>query len=221
MHWLSSPRKAWSLSAAQRSVRFPFPPVFPFHSETLGLIRFDWTQSSRSQWFLRASADSYTTHNALVQQGTLPSTGATTHNNYTNFVINNQFTFSPTWVGTLVLGASTLHLTQARNSDLGFALAFPFSSTSNTISGLETFGDNQFITAVTAFSGARGSLPPSIGSPGQAIRVPPAPRSPAVLRLAEPPGPWLVGQPAAGWPGRIPPRQSGAAWKNGSERESV
>ena len=50
-----------------------------------------------------------------------------------------------------MLGASTLHLTQARNSGLGFALAFPFSSTSNTISGLETFGDNQFITAVTAF----------------------------------------------------------------------
>jgi hypothetical protein len=130
----------------------PVPPsvAIPFR-DYLGLIRLDWAQSSRSQWFLRASADSYLTHNALVQQGTLPSTGATTHNNYSNFVINNQFTFSPTWVGTLLLGASTLHLTQARNSDLGFALAFPFSSTSNTISGLETFGDNQFVTAVTAF----------------------------------------------------------------------
>jgi outer membrane receptor protein involved in Fe transport len=130
----------------------PVPPSVPIpFRDYLGLIRLDWAQSSRSQWFLRASADSYLTDNALVQQGTLPSTGATTHNNYSNFVINNQFTFSPTWVGTLVLGASTLHLTQARNSDLGFALAFPFSSTSNTVSGLETFGDNQFVTAVTAF----------------------------------------------------------------------
>jgi Carboxypeptidase regulatory-like domain/TonB dependent receptor len=132
------------------SIGVPSSVPVPFR-DYLGLIRFDWAQSTRSQWFLRFSGDSYLTHNALVQQGTLPSTGATTHNNYTNFVISNQFTFSPTWVGTLVLGGSTLHLTQGRNSDLGFALAFPFSSTSNTISGLETFGDNQFVTAVTAF----------------------------------------------------------------------
>jgi len=132
------------------NIAVPTNVPIPFR-DYLGLIRFDWAQSTRSQWFLRFSADSYLTHNALVQQGTLPSTGATTHTNYSNFAINNQFTFSPTWVGTLVLGGSTLHLTQARNSDLGFALAFPFSSTSNTISGLETFGDNQFITAVTAF----------------------------------------------------------------------
>jgi hypothetical protein len=132
------------------SIGVPSSVPVPFR-DYLGLIRFDWAQNTRSQWFLRFSGDSYLTHNALVQQGTLPSTGATTHNNYTNFVISNQFTFSPTWVGTLVLGGSTLHLTQGRNSDLGFALAFPFSSTSNTISGLETFGDNQFVTAVTAF----------------------------------------------------------------------
>ena len=132
------------------SIPVPFSVPIPFR-DFIGLIRFDWAQSPRSQWFLRASADSYITHNALVQQATLQSTGATTHNNYSNFVINNEFVFTPTWVGSLVLGASTLHLTQDRNSDLGFALAFPFSSTSNTVSGLETFGDNQFITAVTAF----------------------------------------------------------------------
>ena len=38
-----------------------------------------------------------------------------------------------------------------RNGYLGFALAFPFSSTSKTISGFETYGDNQFVTAITAF----------------------------------------------------------------------
>jgi Carboxypeptidase regulatory-like domain/TonB dependent receptor len=135
---------------AVSSIPVPSSVSVPFR-DFLGLIRLDWAESFRSRWFLRLSAESYLTRNALVQQGTLPSTGATTHNNYTNFVVNNQFTFSPTWLGTLVLGGSTLHLTQARNSDLGFALAFPFSSTSNTISGLETFGDNQFITAVTAF----------------------------------------------------------------------
>ena len=34
---------------------------------------------------------------------------------------------------------------------MGYALAFPFSSTSQTISGFETFGDNQFVTPITAF----------------------------------------------------------------------
>jgi hypothetical protein len=117
----------------------------------LGLLRLDWTQSPSSQWFLRAATDNYTTRNALVQQGTLPSTGATSHNNYMNLAIGNQLVFSPTWLGSLVFDASGLHLTESRNSDLGFALAFPFSSTSSTISGLESFGDNQFITAITAF----------------------------------------------------------------------
>jgi hypothetical protein len=117
----------------------------------MGTLRFDWTQSSRSLWYLRASTDTYTTHNALVQQATLPSTGATSHNNYFNAVLGQQFTFSPNWLGSFTLGLSYLHLTQTRNSDLGFALAFPFSSTSQTISGFETFGDQQFVTPITAF----------------------------------------------------------------------
>jgi len=127
----------------------PSVPV-PFR-DYLGFVRLDWTESAHSQWFFRGAADSYITHNALVAQATLPSTGATTHNNYLNLALSNQLAFSPDAVGSLVFGYSGLHLTQTRNSDLGFALAFPFSSTSNTISGLETFGDNQFITAVTAF----------------------------------------------------------------------
>jgi hypothetical protein len=135
-------------SVTSISVPSSVPVLF---RDSLGLLRFDWAQSSRSQWFVRGAVDSYLARNALVQQATLPSTGATTRNNYTNFVISNQFTFGPTWAGTLVLSGSTLHLTQGRNSDLGFALAFPFSSTSSTISGLETFGDNQFVTAITAF----------------------------------------------------------------------
>ena len=86
-----------------------------------------------------------------MQQAALPSTGLEQHNNYMNVVISNQYTFSPTWMGSFVFDASGLHLTEARNSDLGFALAFPFTSTSQTISGFETFGDNQFITPITAF----------------------------------------------------------------------
>ncbi len=122
----------------------------PFR-DYLATTRLDWSASERSQWFLRAAIDNYTTDNAFVQEATLASTGTTWHSNYLNLVVGNQFMFSPTWVGSLTLAASILHLTQARNSDLGFALAFPFSSTSQTISGFETFGDNQFVTPITAF----------------------------------------------------------------------
>jgi hypothetical protein len=128
------------------------PPNVPIpFRDYLGTIRFDWAQSSKSNWFLRFAQDSYITHNNLVQQAALPSTGLTTHNNYFSTVISNQYTFSPTWVGNFVFNASQLHLTQARNSDLGFALAFPFSSTSLTVSGFETFGDSQFATPITFF----------------------------------------------------------------------
>ena len=126
------------------NVRVPF-------RDYLGTLRFDWSQSTRSQWFLRAAIDNYTTNNAFVQQGTLASTGTTWHSNYLNLVVGQQYLFNPTWVGSLILTASGLHLTQARNSNFGFALAFPFSSTSQTISGFETFGDNQFVTPITAF----------------------------------------------------------------------
>ena len=130
-----------------------FVPV-PFR-DYIGSVRFDWSQSAKSQWFLRTSMDSYLTRNNLVQQGTLPSTGLTTHNNYWNVALGNTYAFSPTWLGSFTFGASELHLTQARNSDLGFALAFPFSATSLTISGFETFGDNQFATPITFFPDLR------------------------------------------------------------------
>jgi TonB dependent receptor len=122
----------------------------PFR-DYMGTLRFDWAQSSRSQWFLRAATDNYTTNNAFVEQATLPSTGATSHSSYMNLVLGEQFIFSPAWLGSLTFNASGLRLNESRNSDLGFALAFPFSSTSQTISGFETFGDNQFVTPITAF----------------------------------------------------------------------
>jgi Carboxypeptidase regulatory-like domain/TonB dependent receptor len=136
------------------SIAVPSIVPIPFRDAD-GSGRFDWTQSPKSNWFLRVSGDSYITHNALVQQGTLPSTGLTTHNNYWNAAISNTYTFSPAWIGTFTLGASELHLTQSRNSDLGFALAFPFSSTTLTVSGFETFGDNQFATPITFFPDLR------------------------------------------------------------------
>ena len=135
-------------------ITVPATVPIPFR-DYLGSLRFDWAQSSKSQWFLRTSEDSYLTHNALVQQATLPSTGLTTHNNYWNAVISNTYTFSPTWLGNLVLDTSLLHLTQTRNSDLGFALQFPFSVTALTVSGFETFGDNQFATPITLFPDLR------------------------------------------------------------------
>lgn len=132
------------------SIAVPQNVPIPFR-DYISSLRFDWAQSSKSQWFLRTSEDSYLTRNALVQQATLPSTGLTTHNNYWNVALSNTYAFSPTWLGTLVLDASLLHLTQTRNSDLGFGLAFPFSSTALTVSGFETFGDNQFATPITLF----------------------------------------------------------------------
>ncbi len=132
------------------SIAVPNNVPVPFR-DYLGMLRLDWSQSARSQWFARAAADNYTTNNALIQQATLASTGATSHSSYLNSVLGQQFIFSPHWIGALTLGGSGLRLTESRNSNLGFALAFPFSSTAQTISGFETFGDNQFVTPITAF----------------------------------------------------------------------
>jgi len=136
------------------SLSYPNYVPIPFR-DYIGSVRFDWAQSPKSNWFLRTSEDNYTTTNNLVQQGTLPSTGLLTHNVYWNTAISNTYTFNSNTVGTLVLDASFLHLTQVRNSTLGFALAFPFSATSLTISGFETLGDNQFATPITLFPDLR------------------------------------------------------------------
>jgi len=136
------------------SIDVPADVPIPFR-DFFASERLDWAQSTKSQWYLRGSADSYTTHNDLVQQGTLPTTGLLTHNNYFSLVFANQYAFTPTLLGRILFNASGLHLTQTRNSDLGFALAFPFSSTSATVSGFETFGDNQFATPITFFPSER------------------------------------------------------------------
>ncbi len=136
------------------SIPVPANVPIPFR-DYISSLRLDWAQSPKSTWFLRASQDSYLTHNALVQQATLPSTGLITHNNYWNVALSNSYTFSPTWLGNLVLDASLLHLTQTRESDLGFAVQFPFSVTALTVSGFETFGDNQFATPITLFPDLR------------------------------------------------------------------
>jgi Carboxypeptidase regulatory-like domain/TonB dependent receptor len=136
------------------SIPVPATVPIPFR-DYLSSLRLDWAQSPKSNWYLRASSDSYLTHNALVQQATLPSTGLITHNNYWNVALGNTYAFNSTWLGNLVLDASLLHLTQTRNSDLGFAVQFPFSVTALTVSGFETFGDNQFATPITLFPDLR------------------------------------------------------------------
>lgn len=136
------------------AIAVPAHVPIPFR-DTLGMLRLDWAQSPKSAWRLRSSIDSYTTHNNLVAQGTLPSTGLLTHNNYLSLLIGDQYEFSEKMVGNFVFNAGGLHLTQTRSSDLGFALAFPFSSTSLTVSGFETFGDNQFATPITFFPSER------------------------------------------------------------------
>ena len=136
------------------SIPVPATVPIPFR-DYISSLRLDWAQSPKSTWFLRTSQDSYLTHNALVQQATLPSTGLITHNNYWNVALSNSYTFNSNWLGNLVLDASLLHLTQTRNSDLGFAIQFPFSVTALTVSGFETFGDNQFATPITLFPDLR------------------------------------------------------------------
>ncbi|HEY6270581.1 MAG TPA: hypothetical protein VIX19_01155, partial [Terriglobales bacterium] len=132
------------------SIPAPGNVPVPFRNY-LTLARLDWSQSPRSQWFLRGAGDNYTTTNDLVQQATLPSTGAASFSNYLSLVANNTYSFGANWLGSFTFDATYLHHTEKRNSDLGFALAFPFSSTASTISGFETFGDNQFVTPITAF----------------------------------------------------------------------
>jgi hypothetical protein len=132
------------------SIPVPTSVSVPFH-DYLGTVRLDWAQSARSQWFVRVAGDKYRTGNDLVQQATLPSTGATSDSSYFTGVLSHQFSFNSAWLGSFTFAASVFKRTETRNQHLGLALAFPFSSTAKTISGFETFGDNQFVTPITAF----------------------------------------------------------------------
>ena len=133
-----------SIGVIPSSVPVPF-------RDTLFSTRVDWMQSSRSQWFARASLERNHTRNDLLQQGALPSTGVTTTSHYYNVLLNNELQFSPSWLGTLTLEASGFHHTKVRNSEIGEAFNFPFTVSFLTTSGLDTFGDNQFATAIAAF----------------------------------------------------------------------
>jgi hypothetical protein len=136
------------------SIAVPSSVAVPFR-DNLFTARLDWAQSANSQWFLRFSLDRNHTQNDLVQQAALPSTGSSTTSSYYNLLLGQQVRFSPTWSGALTLEASDFHHVKNRNSDLGLALAFPFSANFHTTSGFETFGDNQFATVVSAFPVAR------------------------------------------------------------------
>src|SRR6266404_652625 len=133
-----------SIGAVSSSVPQPY-------RETLFSSRVDWRQSARSQWFVRGSLDRNHTNNDLLQQGALPSTGATTNSNYYSALLSNQLQFAPATLGLLTLEASGFHHTKVRTSTIGEAFDFPFTANFLTTSGLETFGDNQFATAITAF----------------------------------------------------------------------
>jgi Carboxypeptidase regulatory-like domain/TonB dependent receptor len=132
------------------SIGVPSSVASPFH-DTLFSTRADYAQSDFSHWFLRASWDLNKTENDLVHEGALPSTGFTTTSHYYSALLSNQMQFSANWVGNFVFQASGFHHVKDRNSNLGFGLAFPFSTTTLTTSGFETFGDNQFVTPITAF----------------------------------------------------------------------
>jgi len=136
------------------SIAVPTSVPVPFRDSLL-TTRLDWAQSDKSHWFFRGSLDRNHTQNDLVQQAALPSTGSTTTSNYFNLLASNSYSFTPSTIGVLTLEASSFHHIKNRNSDLGLALAFPFSANFHTTSGFETFGDNQFATVVSAFPVAR------------------------------------------------------------------
>ncbi len=132
------------------SIAVPSSVSTPFH-DSIFSTRLDFNQSDRSQWFLRGAFDLNDTTNDLVHEGALPSTGFQTTSHYYSLLLSNQMEFTPELVGNFVFQASDFHHVKVRNSNLGFGLAFPFSTTVLTTSGFETFGDNQFVTPITAF----------------------------------------------------------------------
>ncbi|MCU1220118.1 MAG: Oar protein [Candidatus Angelobacter sp.] len=132
------------------SIPVPTSVSTPFH-DSIFSTRLDFNQSDRSHWFLRGAFDLNDTKNDLVHEGALPSTGFDTTSHYYSLLLSNQMEFTPEWIGNFVFQASDFHHVKVRNSNLGFGLAFPFSSTILTTSGFETFGDNQFVTGITAF----------------------------------------------------------------------
>ena len=101
------------------SIAVPANVPIPFR-DYIGSLRFDWAQSSKSNWFLRTSEDSYLTHNALVQQAHI----ALDRPDHAQQLLECSAQQSPTlsiqpgWA-IWCLDASLLHLTQTRNSDSG------------------------------------------------------------------------------------------------------
>ena len=91
---------AQGLIPGTSSIAVPPNVPVPFR-DYLATTRFDWAQSQKSQWFLRAAIDNYITHNALVQQGALPSTGLEQHNNYMNMVHQQYLRVQPDVAGKL------------------------------------------------------------------------------------------------------------------------
>lgn len=132
------------------SITVPNSAGTPFRN-TLFSGRLDFKQSDRSEWFLRGASDLNRTTNDLVHQGALPSTGFSTTSDNFSVLLSNQFQFNSGWLGNFVFQASNFHHVKVRNSNFGFGLAFPFSTSALTTSGFETFGDNQFATPITAF----------------------------------------------------------------------
>ena len=132
------------------SIAVPTSATTPFRDSVFD-SRVDWQQPDVSRWFLRFSLDRSNTVNDLVQQGALPSTGFTTVSNYYSLLLKNDTAFGNDWSGSLTADAALFDHNKQRNSNIGLALAFPFSTTALTTSGFETFGDNQFQTGITAF----------------------------------------------------------------------
>ena len=136
------------------SITVPTSVVSPYRDFLMD-TRLDWSPSASTEWFLRVSFDRNRTANSLLQQGALPSTGVLNHNHYSTVLAHEEQSFGPEWLGSLTMEASDFYLDQLPNSQLGLALAFPFSANYLATSGFETFGQNQFISPAAAFPTGR------------------------------------------------------------------
>ena len=130
----------------------------PFR-DYIGTIRLDWSQSARSQWFLRAAADNYTTR----QRPRAAGHAAFDRRDFTlelseSASATNSTPSAPTWLGTRSPSMPAACITPKRAIPIS-ALRSPFRSVPRRRPSRASrpSATTVHVTAITAFSGAAQS----------------------------------------------------------------
>ena len=108
----------------------------------------------KSQWFLAArNRQLHHPQRSSCNRQRCPSTGADSRTTITsNPVISNQFTsVQPGWLATSSLAASRTAPDAGPELESGLCPGVSLQRNLATVSGFETFGDNQFATPITLF----------------------------------------------------------------------